>query len=61
MPMGMENPLLLMGGDFEFYCLQLKKTVGIPKIFPSVLPSGDEGSVYSSDGDGISGYFLTGD
>ena len=31
--MGMKNPLLLMGGDFEFYCLQLKKTVGIPKIF----------------------------
>ena len=30
--MGMENPLLLMGGDFEFYCLQLKNPVGIPKI-----------------------------
>ena len=32
MPMGTENPLLLMGRDFEFYCLQLKKPVGIPKI-----------------------------
>ena len=32
MPMGTENPLLLMGRDFEFYYLQLKKPVGIPKI-----------------------------
>ena len=32
MPMGRENPLFLMGGDFEFYCLQLKKPVGISKI-----------------------------
>ena len=30
--MGMENPLLLMGGDFKFYCLQLKDPVGIPDI-----------------------------
>ena len=37
--MGMENPLLLMGGDFEFYCLQLKKPVGIPKTF-MVFPVG---------------------
>ena len=37
--MEMENPLLLMGGDFEFYCLQLKNPVGIPK---SVFPSGDK-------------------
>ena len=29
---GDENLLLLMGGDFEFYCLQLKNPVGIPKI-----------------------------
>ena len=36
--MGMENnPLLLMGGDFEFYRLQLKK--------PVVVNSGDESSV----------------
>ena len=32
MPIGIENPLPLMGGDFEFYCLQLKNPVGIPKI-----------------------------
>ena len=33
MPMGRQNPLLLIGRDFEFYCLQLKKpAVGIPKI-----------------------------
>ena len=30
--MRMENPLLLMVGDFKFYCLQLKNLVGIPKI-----------------------------
>ena len=29
---GMENPLLLMGGGFVFYCLQLKNPVEIPKI-----------------------------
>ena len=37
--MGMENPLLLIGGDFEFYCLQLKNPVGIPKIL-KVFPVG---------------------
>ena len=37
--MGMENPLLLMGGDFEFYCFQLKNPVGIPKIL-MVFPVG---------------------
>ena len=30
---GMENLFLLIGGDFEFYCLQVKNPVGIPKIF----------------------------
>ena len=30
--MEMGNPLLLMGWDFELYCLQLKNPVGIPKI-----------------------------
>ena len=38
--MGMGNPLLLMGGAFEFYCLQIKNPVGIPKIlmlFPVVI------------------------
>ena len=33
--MGMENPLLLMGGDFGFYCLQLKKPVVISKTSKS--------------------------
>ena len=32
MPTGKENPFLLMGGDFEFICLQLKNSAGIPKI-----------------------------
>ena len=27
--MGMENPLLLMGGDFEFYCVYLGNDVKI--------------------------------
>ena len=32
MPMGMENPLLSMGWNFEFYCSQLNNSVGIPKM-----------------------------
>ena len=44
MPMGMENPLLLMGGDFEFYCLYSSKIHwGFPN-FDAFL-SGDESSV----------------
>ena len=45
--MGLENRLmLLMSGDFDFYCLQLKNLVGMAEI--SVLfPSGGE----------ISGFF----
>ena len=42
--MGKENPLLLMGGDFKFYCLQLKKLEEISKILV-FFPSGDEGLV----------------
>ena len=41
MPIGMENPLLFMGEDFEFYCLQLKNPVVIPKILV-LPPSGDK-------------------
>ena len=37
--MGMENPLLLMGGDFELYCLQLKTPVAISKIL-MIFPVG---------------------
>ena len=29
MPLPMENVLVLMGGDFKFYCLQLKSPVGM--------------------------------
>ena len=36
--------IVLMGGDFKFYCLQLKDTVGDSRNF-SVFPSGDESSV----------------
>ena len=32
MPLGTENPLFLMSGDFKFYCLQFKNPVEIPKI-----------------------------
>ena len=42
--MGMENPLLLMGGVFELYCLQLKNPVGIPKIL-MFFPVGMKSSV----------------
>ena len=58
--MGTENPFLLMGEEFEFYCLQLKKPVGIPKIlvffpvwmrFQCSFPMGME----------FQGIFLTGD
>ena len=59
MPMGMENPLFLMGGDFKFYCLQLKNPVGIPKILVFSLVGMRAQCSFS--GDGISGYFLTGD
>ena len=53
----MENHLLLMGGDFEFYCLQLKKSSGNSQYFIA-FPSGDESSVQFSNGDEISGYFF---
>ena len=50
-----------MGGDFEFYCLQLKVPVGmairIRKNYPS---SGDESSVYFFDWDEILGFFSSG-
>ena len=29
MPLPMENVLVLMGGDFKFYCLQIKSPVGM--------------------------------
>ena len=33
MPMGMENPLLLLSEDFEFYCLQLESPVKNFNVF----------------------------
>ena len=56
MPMGTENHLFFMSGDFKFYCLPFKNPVGIPKILV-FFSSGDESSFYFSNGDGISGYF----
>ena len=50
--MRMENPLFLMGGDFEFYCLQLKNPVGIPKIqmvFPVGITLGTRGRVFKEN------------
>ena len=56
MPMGMKNPLLLMGGDFEFYCLQLKNPMGIPKIL-MLFPVGMRFQCSFCNVDEISGYF----
>ena len=58
--MGMENPLLLMCGDFEFYCLQLKSPVGIPKIL-MCLPVGMGVQCSFPMGMKFHGIFLTGD
>ena len=58
--MGMENPLLLMGRDFEFYCLQLKIPVGIPKIFMLFL-LGMRVQCSFPMGMRFQGIFLTGD
>ena len=54
--MGMENPLLFMGGDFELYCLQLKNAVGIPKIL-MLFPVGMRFQCSFCNVDEISGYF----
>ena len=60
MPMGMENPFLLMGGDFELYCLQLKNSVGIPKIV-MLFPVRMRVQCFSPMGMKFQGIFLTGD
>ena len=60
MPIGMENPLLLMGGDFKFYCLlQLKNPVRILKIF-NAFPVGMRVQCRFPMGMKIQGIFLTG-
>ena len=51
--MGMENLLLLMGGDLQFYYLQLKKSNGDDQSF-SPFPrggGGGESSVHLSNGE----------
>ena len=57
--MGTENPLLLRGGDFEFYCLQLKNPVGIPKIL-MLFPVGMRVQCSFLMGMKFQGIFLTG-
>ena len=58
--MEMKNPLLLMGGDFEFYCLQLNSPVGIPKIL-ILFPVGMRVHCSFPMGMKFQGIFLTGD
>ena len=58
--MGTENPFLLMGEEFEFYCLQLKKPVGIPKILV-FFPVGMRFQCSFPMGMEFQGIFLTGD
>ena len=56
----MENVLLFMGGDFEFYSLLLLVTSVEMAILPqnfNVFPNVDEGSVHFASGDEISEYF----
>ena len=58
--MGMENPLLLMDGDFEFYCLQLKNPMGIFKIL-MLIPVGKRVQCRFPMGMKFRGIFLTRD
>ena len=60
MPMGMENPLFLMGGDFEFYCLQLIDLLGIPKVL-MLFPVGIRVQCSFPMGMKFQGIFITGD
>ena len=60
MPMGLENPLFLMGGHFKFYCLQLEKPMGIPKILVFFLV-GMRVRCSFPIGMEFQGIFLTGD
>ena len=58
--MGIENPLLLRDGKFEFYCLQLKNPVRIPKII-MLFPVGMRVQCSFPMGMKFQGIFLTGD
>ena len=61
MPMGMQNVLLLMGGDFQFYCLQLKIPVGMSNQHQH-FPTGDTLSIVNlSMGMKFQCIYLTGD
>ena len=60
MLIGMENPLLLMGGDFEFYCLQIKNPVVISKML-MLFPVGMRVQCSFPMGMKFQGFFLTGD
>ena len=57
--MEMENLLLITGGDFELYCLQLKKPVGIPKIL-MLFPVGIRVQYIFPIGMKFQGIFLNG-
>ena len=57
--MGMENPLLLMRGDFKYYCLQLKNN---PLVIPKMLfPVGMKVKCSFPMGMKFQGIFLTGE
>ena len=58
MPIGMENPSLLMGGDFEFYFYSSKNSVVMAK-WPN-FPSEDESSVCFFMGMRFHDTFITG-
>ena len=58
MPMGMENPLLLMRGNFKYYCLQLKNPLVIPKM---LFPVGMKLQYSFPMGMKFQGIFLTGE
>ena len=58
--MGMENILLVMGGDFEFYFLQLKIAIGMvirSQNFQDFSQLGYESLMQFSNEDEIQGYF----
>ena len=59
MSIGMENPLLLMGGDFELYCLQ-QKSCGNSQNF-NAFPNGMTVQCSFPMGIIFQGIYLTGD
>ena len=58
--MGMENVLLVMGGDFEIYCLKLKRSSGDGDLVLKIQgfsQLGYESLMQFSNEDEIQGYF----